>query len=230
MKKIWISLYFGFILVLSLSDSFQEFDMLKQVGSLEAISNIILISYYLNYKKSKLLLIDFYVIEALLFTITGGILLLFFIDKQLLMFINTVGFYLTQLMFISVFRTEGSFLPELTSVVKEWKIIALTILFFIGLASLLIALIPNSLLLISFVYSTQMMVLCWMAYFRPIPKKAFYWGFIGVVLLVIANLWFALNLFYRQLSYSVGIYFVIYATSQLLIVESILYSRNKIKD
>lgn len=226
MKKLWLLLYFGFIPVFLFSDSFREFDMLKQVGSLEAISNLILVSYYLNFKKSKLLLIDFYVIEAILFTITGGILLLFFVDKQLLMFINTVGFYLTQFMIIAIFRIEGSTLPALSLVIKEWKIIVLTILFFVGLVSLLISLIPNSLLLISFVYSTQMMVLCWMAYFRPIPKKAFYMGFAGVFLLVISNLWFALNLFYRQFSYPVGIYFVLYATSQFLLIESILYNRN----
>lgn len=227
MKKIYFLLYFGFIPVFLFSDSFREFGMLKQVGCLEAISNLILISYYLNFKNSKLLLIDFYVIEALLFTITGGVLLIFFVDKQLLMFINTVGFYLTQFMFIAVFRNEGSILPALSSLIKEWKIIILTILFFVGLAFLLIALIPNSLLLISFVYSTQMMVLCWMAYFRPIPQKAFYMGFAGVFLLVISNLWFALNLFYREFSYPVGIYFVLYATSQLLLIESILSNRNK---
>ncbi len=230
MKKLYLLLYFGFPLVFLVSDSFRELDMLKQVGVLEAISNLILISYYIYFKKSKLLLIDFYVIEALLFTITGGVLLLFFVDKQLLMFINTVGFYLTQFMFIAIFRSEGSVLPALSLVIKEWKIIILTILFFVGLASLLISLTPNSLLLISFVYSTQMMILCWMAYFRPIPKKAFYMGFAGVFLLVISNLWFALNLFYRNFSYPVGIYYLLYATSHFLLIESILYNRNQDKN
>lgn len=230
MKTLWLLLYFGFIPLLLIADFFQEFDMLKKVGGLEAISNLILILYYIHYKKSKFILIDLYLIEALLFTITGGVLLVFFVDKQLLMFINTVGFYLTQFMFINIFRVEGSFLPALSSVIKEWKIILLTILFFIGLTFLLIAFIPNSLLLISFVYSTQMMVLCWMAYFRPIPQKAFFMGFAGVFLLVISNLWFALNLFYRQFSYPVAIYIVIYAIAQFLLIESILYNRNQIED
>ncbi|MDZ7934874.1 MAG: lysoplasmalogenase family protein [Emticicia sp.] len=203
---------------------------MKKVGGLEAISNLILILYYIQYKKSKFILIDLYLIEALLFTITGGMLLLFFVDKQLLMFINTVGFYFTQFMFISIFRVEGSFLPALSSVIRDWKIISLTILFFIGLTFLLITFITNSLLLISFVYSIQMMVLCWMAYFRPIPQKAFFMGFAGVFLLVISNLWFALNLFYRQFSYPVAIYIVIYATAQFLLIESILYNRNQIED
>jgi YhhN family len=230
MKKLWFWLYFGFSLVLFPADFFQEFDMMKKIGGLEAISNLILILYYIKYKKSKFVLIDFYLIEALLFAIAGGILLLFFVDKQLLMLINTVGFYLTQFMFINIFRTEGSILPELSSVIKEWKIILLTILFFVGLAFFLITYTPNSLLLISFIYSTQMMVLCWMAYFRPVPPKAFYMGFVGVFLLVMSNLWLAINLFYRQFDFSVGIYFMIYATSQLLLIESIMYNQNQSDD
>ncbi|MFN3487840.1 MAG: lysoplasmalogenase family protein [Emticicia sp.] len=230
MKKLWLLLYFGCIPLLFFVDAFQELDILRKVGGFEATSNLILILYYIKYKKLKFVLIDFYVIEALLFTITGGILLLFFIDKQLLMFINTVGFYLTQFMFINIFRAEGSFLPALSLVIREWKMIALTIIFFIGLAFLLITFIPNSLLLISFVYSTQMIILCWMAYFRPIPHKAFYMGFVGVFLLVISNLLFALNLFYQQLQYFVVVYFVIYATSQFLLVESIMSNQNQVKN
>lgn len=230
MKKLWLLLYFTFVTAVFLLDFFQEPNILKKIGGVEAASNIILIFYYIQYKNSRFILKDLYVIEALLFTATGGILLLFFKDYQLLMFINTVGFYLTQFMYINVFRDEGSVLPALSSIIKEWKIIVLTILFFIGLVFLLITYTPNSLLLISFVYSTQMMVLCWMAYFRPIPQKAFYMGFAGVFLLVMSNLWLAVNLLYRQLSYPVGIYFVFYATSQFLLVESILHNRNYMED
>jgi hypothetical protein len=143
------------------------------------------------------------------------------------MFINTVGFYLTQFMFINVFRAEGSYLPALSAIFKDWKIIFLTVLYFVGLAFLLITYTPNSLLLISFVYSTQMTVLFWMVYFRPLPRKAFIISFAGVFLLVMANLWLALNLLYKQLDYAVGIYFTIYTTSQFLLVESVLYNRNK---
>lgn len=230
MKKLWLLLYFSFVPSVFLSDFFQEPDILRKIGGLEAASNIILIFYYIQFKNSRFLLNDLYLIEALLFTTTGGILLLFFNDNQLSMFINTVGFYLTHFMYINIFRDEGSVLPALSSVIKEWKIIVLTILFFIGLVFLLITYTPNSLLLISFVYSTQMMVLCWMAYFRPISQKAFYIGFMGVSLLVMSNMWLAINLLYRQLYYPVGIYFLIYATSQFLLVESILYNRNQIKD
>lgn len=227
MKKLWLLLYFSFAPFVFLSDFFQEPDILRKIGGLEAVSNTILIFYYIQYKNSRFILKDLYLIEALLFTATGGILLLFFKDNQLSMFINTVGFYLTHFMYINVFRDEGSVLPALSSVIKEWKIIILTILFFMGLVFLLISYTPNSLLLISFVYSTQMMVLCWMAYFRPIPQKAFYMGFVGVFLLVMSNVWLALNLLYTQLYYPVGIYFVIYAISQFLLVESILYNRNQ---
>lgn len=230
MKKIYLLLYYAFIPSLFFFDFFQELGILKKIGGLEALSNIILIFYTIQYKKSKFALIDLYLIEALLFTATGGILLLFFKDYQLLMFINTVGFYLTQFMYINIFRAEGSFLPAFSSVLKDWKIIILTILFFIGLAFFLITYTPNSLLLISFVYSTQMMVLCWMAYFRPIPPKSFYMGFFGVFLLVMSNLWLAINLLYRQFSYPIGIYFVLYATSQFLLVESIMYNRSLSKN
>jgi len=69
-----------------------------------------------------------------------------------------------------------------------------------------------------------------MAYFRPISPKGFYMGFGGVFLLVLSNLWFALNLFYRQLPHPVGVYFFFYATSQLLLLESILDNRNYLED
>ncbi|GAB2631132.1 hypothetical protein GCM10027035_27300 [Emticicia sediminis] len=230
MKKAFLLLYYGFIPALFFFDFFQERDILKKIGGLEAFSNTILVFYTIQYKKAKFDLVDLYLIEALLFTATGGLLLLFFKDYQLLMFINTVGFYLTQFMYINIFRTEGSFLPAFSSVLKDWKIIILTILFFLGLAYFLITYTPNSLLLISFVYSTQMMVLCWMAYFRPIPSKAFFMGFAGVFLLVMSNLWLAFNLLYRHFSYGVGIYFVLYATSQFLLVESILYNQNLSKN
>lgn len=230
MKKSFLLLYYGFIPALFIFDFFQERDILKKIGGLEAFSNSILVFYTIQYKKAKFDLIDLYLIEALLFTVTGGLLLLFFKDFQLLMFINTVGFYLTQFMYINIFRTEGSFLPDFSSVLKDWKIIILTILFFVGLAFFLITYTPNSLLLLSFVYSTQMMVLCWMAYFRPIPSKAFYMGFAGVFLLVMSNLWLAVNLLYRHFTYPVGIYFVLYATSQFLLVESILYNQNLSKN
>ena len=230
MKKLLLLLYFTFVPAVFLLDFFQEPNILKKIGGLEAASNIILIFYYIRYKNSRFILKDLYLIEALLFTTAGGILLLFFKDQQLLMFINTVGFYLTQFMYINVFRDEGSVLPDLSSIIKEWKIIFITVLFFIGLVFFLITYTPNSLLLISFVYSTQMMVLCWMVYFRPIPKKAFYMGFIGVFLLVMSNLWLAVNLLCRQFPYPVGVYFVFYATSQFLLVESILHNRNYMED
>ncbi|WP_188769153.1 lysoplasmalogenase family protein [Emticicia aquatilis] len=230
MKKLWLLLYYGLVPLLFWAFLYDESVFLKKAGFLEVVSNLILITYYIRYKNSKFVLIDWYSIEALLFTCAGGILILIFRDLHLLMFLNTVGFYLTQFMYISIFRDEGSILPPFSSVIKEWKMIFLTILFFIGLVFLLITYTPNSLLLISFVYSTQMMVLCWMAYFRPIPRKAYSMGFIGIFLLVMSNLWLAINLLYKELPYKTGVYFIIYATSQLLIIESILYTRNKVEN
>ena len=213
MKKLWLLIYFGLIPAIFWWDLYDELVLLKKIGFLEIISNLILILYYIRYKKTKFVLIDWYSIEALLFTVVGGILILIFKNHHLLMFLNTVGFYLTQFMYISIFRDEGSILPPFASVIKEWKMIVLTILFFIGLVFLLITYTPNSLLLISFVYSTQMMVLCWMAYFRPVPEKAFTMGFVGVFLLVMSNLWLAINLLYKELPYQIGVYFIIYAFS-----------------
>jgi len=109
MKKLWLLLYYSFTLILFFADFFQELDIMKNVGVFEAILNLILIFFYVSYKKSKFMLIDLYLIEALLFTIAGGILLLFFVDKQLLMFINTVGFYLTQFMFINILGLRAVF-------------------------------------------------------------------------------------------------------------------------
>lgn len=230
MKKLWLLVYYGFIPAIFWVDFYDEPVFLKKIGFLEVISNLILVLYYIRYKKSNFILIDWYSIEALLFTCAGGVLILIFKNHHLSMFLNTVGFYLTQFMYISIFRNEGSILPPFISVVREWKMIVLTILFFIGLVFLLITYTPNNLLLISFVYSTQMMVLCWMAYFRPISQKAYAMGFMGILLLVMSNLWLAINLLYKELPYQISIYFIIYATSQLLVIESILYNRNRVEN
>ena len=170
------------------------------------MSNLILGFYYSRHLQPKFVLIDWYLIEALIFTCVSAILLLIFDNNQLLMFTNTAGFYFTQFMYINVFISEGSFLPALSSILKEWKIIFFTIFFFVGLVFFLIIFTPNSLLLISFVYSTQMMILFWMAYFRPISMFAFNMSVVGACLLVMSNLWLAINLLYRILPYSVGIW------------------------
>ncbi len=211
-------LYYGFFL--------QDFYILKQIGGLEVFSNLTLILYYIQSKKRKdFASIDAYLIEALLYTIVGAVLIFLFNDNLLLMFIHTVGFYLTHFMYINVFRSEGSVLPALSTLMQEWKIISLTVLFFVGLVFLLITYTPNSLLLISFVYSTQMMLLCWMAYFRPIPQIAFSFGFLGVFFMVISNLWLAINLLYQSLCHSITIYYILYSSAQFLIVESVLYNQ-----
>lgn len=229
MKKLWVFLLFSPVPLLFLSDFFQDSYVLKKIAGTEVFINIVLIAYYVQVKKIKFKLIDYYLIEALLFTISGALLLFFFSDSQFLMFIHTVGFYLTHFMYINVFRNEGSVLPALSTVIREWKILILTALFFVGLVFLLITYTPNSLLLISFVYSTQMMILCWMAYFRPISQRAFYIGFLGIFLLVMSNLWLAINLLYQPLNYTLGIYFVLYAASQFLIVESVLENQHQEK-
>lgn len=228
MKKIWVFLLFSPVFFLFFSDFFQDCYILKKIGGLEIFINGVLVLYYIQSKQSKKVKfkqIDLYLIEALIFTIVGASLLFLFNDYQLLMFIHTVGFFLTHFMYINVFRDEGSVLPALSTVIKEWKIIILTVLFFVGLVFLLNTYTPNSLLLISFVYSTQMMVLCWMAYFRPVLRKAFYMGFLGIFLMVMSNLWLALNLLYQPLDYATGIYFLLYASSQFLILESISYNQ-----
>jgi YhhN family len=227
MRKLWLLIYYSIIPAIFYFDFYNEPNFLKKIGGLEVVSNVILIFYYITSKKSKFISNDWLLIEALLFTCASGLLLLLFRDTELLMFTNTVGFYLTQFMYISIFRKEGSILPAFSSAYKAWKMIILTIVFLVGLLFVLVQYIPNSLLVISFVYSTQMIVLCWMAYFRPIEQRAFIMGFVGVFLLVISNFWLTLNLLYQQFPYQTGIYFMIYFSSQLLIVESVLVNRNQ---
>ena len=142
------------------------------------------------------------------------------------MFINTVGFYLTQFMYINIFRNEGSILPPYFSAFKEWKMLAVSIILAIGLLLLLIPYVPDNFLVISFVYSTQMLVLCWMAYYRPIGKKANKKGILGVSLLIISNLWLTINLLVFHFPYMIFSYFVLYACSYFFIVESILKNAN----
>jgi uncharacterized membrane protein YhhN len=191
MRKLWLFIYYSIIPAIFYFDFYNEPNFLKKIGGVEVVSNVILIFYYITSKKSKFISIDWLLIEALLFTCAGGLLLLLFRDTELLMFTNTVGFCLTQFMYITIFRKEGSVLPAFSSAY------------------------------------TQMMVLCWMAYFRPIEQRAFIMGFVGVVLLVISNFWLTLNLLYQQFPYQIGIYFIIYFSSQLLIVESVLVNRNQ---
>lgn len=77
MKKLWLLLYAIFVVALFLLDFFQGPILLKKIGGLEAALNIMLIFYYIQYKKSRFILKDLYLIEALLFTVTSGVLLLF---------------------------------------------------------------------------------------------------------------------------------------------------------
>ncbi len=226
MKKLWVIAYFSFIPATILADFYHEAVLIKKIGGLEVISNLILIFYYLSNRNTKSFLNDWLLVEALLFTCVGGILLQLYENHELLMFINTVGFYLTQFMYINIFRKEGSSLPPYFSAFKEWKMILITISFAIGLIIIIVPSVPDKLLIISFVYSTQMLILFWMAYYRPISKNSYHKGLWGVVLLIISNLWLSINLLTHQFQYMVFIYFILYACSQLLIVESILENTN----
>ncbi len=196
---------------------------MKKIGGLEANANLILILilYYLSNRKSRLVAIDWLLIVALLFTSVSGIFLLIFEGEELRMFINTVGFYLTHLMYINIFRKEGTNLPPFFSNLKDWKILLLTIIFLVGFLYIIIPNVPTNLLVLSFIYSTQMAILGWMAYFRTINKKAYIEGIIGIILLVLSNLWLSINLLKHHYPYTVFIYFIMYATSQLLIARSI---------
>jgi YhhN family len=185
-----------------------------------------LIFYYVSNRKSKLINSDWLLIEALLFTIVGGIILQLYENHELLMFINTVGYYLTQFTYISIFRKEGSILPPYSLAIKEWQMIVISVVFAFGLLILLIPYVPDKLLIISFVYSTQMLILVWMAYFRPINGKSYKFGMAGVTLLVISNVWLTVNLLAYTFPYMIFCYVTIYAASQYFIVESILKNAN----
>jgi YhhN family len=226
MKKLWSIAYFSFIPATIFTDFYHEAIFIKKIGLLEAISNLILIFYYVSHRKSKLINNDWLLIEALLFTAVGGIVVQLYENQELLMFINTVGFYLTQFTYISIFRKEGSILPPYSSAIREWQMLIISIVFAFGLLILLIPYVPDKLLVISFVYSTQMLILVWMAYFRPTSGKSYKFGMAGVTLLVISNVWLTINLLAYKFPYMIFFYFSIYAVSQYFIVESILKNAN----
>ncbi len=226
MKKLLAILYFGFIPATLFSDFFQKGVFLQKIGILQGVSNLFLVFYYIKCRKTKFINRDWYLIEALLFSCVAGILVQLYDDLSTLMFINTVGFYLTQFMYINVFRNEGSELPSFGSIYKEWEITSLSIIFGIGFLFLITKFIPDKLLVISFVYSTQMLILCWMVYFRPISRRVFIEGFVGVFLLVISNLWLTINLLVHSYPLMIFTYFMLYALSQFLIVGSILKQIN----
>jgi hypothetical protein len=223
-------IYYSFISAVIFSDFFNEPIFLQKIGGLEAISNITLIFYYRYSRNSKFVKTDWLLIEALLFTTAAGFLLLLYKNEESLMFINTVGFYLTQFKYISIFRKEGSTLPSFSSAIKEWKMVVITFLFLTGLLIILVPYVPNSLLILSFVYSTQMLILCWMAYFRPVATRAYIEGLLGVLLLVLSNLFLTINLLHYRFHYMIAIYFIIYAISQQLIVTSVFRINNAKKD
>lgn len=226
MKKRWYILYFGFIPSLVFANFYKETILIQKIGGLEAITNLILVSYYITNRKSKFIGNDWLLIEALLFTLVGGILLQIYEDEELLFFINTVGFFLSQFTYINIFRKEGSSLPPYFSALREWKLMVVSMLFVFGLLFIFIPYIPDKLLVISFVYSTQMLILFWMTYYRTIEKKAYQVGLLGVVLLVFSNISLTISLLVTQFPYMVITYFLLYAGSQYFIVESILKNIN----
>lgn len=230
MRKFLIFIYYSIIPAVIIFDFFNEPIFLQKIGGLEAVSNIILIFYYINSRSSDFVKTDWLLIEALLFTSAAGFLLLLYKSEETLMFINTVGFYLTQFMYITIFRKEGSTLPVFSTVFKEWKMILLTFFFLIGFLIILIPSVPGSLIVLSFVYSTQMLILCWMAYFRPISKRAYFEGLLGVLILILSNLFLTINLLHLRYQYMIAIYFTLYAVSQQLIVTSIFRNNNVVKD
>lgn len=226
MKKLWVVIYFSFIPATFFADYYQQGIFIQKIGGLEAVSNLILIFYCIANRSSKFVHNDWLLIEALLFSSVAGIIAQLYDNQELLMFINTVGFYLTQFTYISIFRKEGSILPPYSAILKEWLMIVISITFVIGLLILLIPYVPDKLLVISFVYSTQMLILVWMSYYRPITKNLFKKGMLGIVLLVISNVWLTLNLLAVHFPHMIFIYFTLYASSQFFIVESILGNNN----
>ncbi len=226
MKKLWGILYFTFIPVIIFANFYKETIFIQKIGGLEAITNLLLLFYYISNRKTKFINNDWLLIEALLFTSVGGILLQLYDNEELLFFINTVGFYLTQFTYINIFRNEGSCLPPYFSAFREWKMLIISILFVLGLLFIFTPYIPDKLLVISFIYSTQMLILCWMAYYRPIEKRAYQVGLLGVSLLVLSNVWLTISLLVAQFPYMGFCYFLLYASSQFFIIESVLKNIN----
>lgn len=226
MKKLWYIVYFCAIPAIFFANFYTETIFIQKIGGIESITNLILVLYYITNRKSKFITNDWLLIEALLFTCVGGILLQLYENEELLYFINTMGFYLSQFTYINIFRNEGSSLPPYFSAFREWKLMAVSLLFILGLLFVFTPYIPDKLLVISFIYSTQMLILCWMAYYRPIEKKAYQVGILGAVLLIFSNVWLTISLLVVQFPYMVLIYFIFYSSSQYFILESILKNMN----
>ncbi|WP_435354062.1 lysoplasmalogenase family protein [Emticicia sp. SJ17W-69] len=226
MKKLWYIVYCCAIPAIIFANFYTETIFIQKIGGIESITNLILVLYYITNRKSKFVTNDWLLIEALLFTCVGGILLQLYENEELLYFINTMGFYLSQFTYINIFRNEGSSLPPYFSAFREWKLMAVSILFILGLLFVFTPYIPDKLLVISFIYSTQMLILCWMAYYRPIEKKAYQVGILGAVLLIFSNVWLTISLLVAQFPYMVLIYFIFYSSSQYFILESILKNIN----
>lgn len=91
MKKLWSIIYFSLILATALVDIYTETFFIQKIGVLEAISNLVLIFYYISNRQSRFIHNDWLLIEALLFTCVGGIIVQLYDNEELLMFINTVG-------------------------------------------------------------------------------------------------------------------------------------------
>ncbi len=195
---------------------------MQKIAAIQVLANLILIFYYTDNRKTEFWSNDWKLIEALIFTITAGTLILIFKNEELMMFINTVGFYFTHSLYISIFRNEGSTLPHHNDLLKNWRILLFTLAGLVVILVLVMPYLPNVLLVVSFVYSTQMMILCWMAFFRPIPKKIFLQGLLGTALLLFSNLWLPVNLFVYKLPYPFFIHSLLYCTANFFVVKSIL--------
>jgi hypothetical protein len=226
MKKRWTIVYFCFIPTTIFVDFCIKTNFIHKIGMLEAIFNLILIFYCISRRKSKFINNDWLLVEALLFTCVAGIISQLYDSIELLIFINIVGFYLTQFTYISIFRNEGSILPPYYLALKEWKILVFSLSFIIGFIFFLIPHIPNKLLVIGFVYATQMLILVWMGYYRPIRKKTYNEGLLGITLLIISNLFLTISLLTYPFPHVTLIYFILYANSQLFITKSILKNAN----
>ena len=171
MKKKWVVIYYCFVFVTIFADFCEGVSFMEKIATIQVIANLILIFYYVNNRQSEFWSNDWKLIEALLFTIAAGTIILLFKNEELKMFINTVGFYFTHSLYISIFRNEGSTLPHHNDFLKNWRLLLFTFAGLVVILVLVMPYLPNVLLIVSFVYSTQMMILCWMVFFDQYQKR-----------------------------------------------------------
>lgn len=157
---------------------------------------------------------------ALVFSLSGDILLMFDEHSNIYFMLGLVSFLLAHIFYCVVF------LRKRNSKIKPLELIAILSIYGLGFFYLLKDSL-NDLLIPVIVYMIVILIMVITAYLRykRVPEKSFILVFFGALLFIISDTILAMDKFYRPIPFS-GVYIMLtYAIAQYFIVLGILKQR-----